>query len=116
MAEPKASGKITKTAGVATFVLDASAFGQTGETFTGLNILKIDVGQVAGPFLLTKILRNQDLGGKGKKKKPVDVFVATHNGLEIRMPISASFVGKAKDCKLAEGDTFLVRRDPDYRS
>lgn len=101
-----------------TFVLDASAFGSTGEVFAGLNILKLEIGQVGGPFTLTKILRNQELGvstGK-KKKKPVDVYVADHNKMEIRMPVAASFVGKARDCKLAVGDTFLVRRDPDYTS
>lgn len=115
MADTK--GKITKEAGIATFVLDASTFGQTGETFAGLNILKLEVGQVGGPFVLAKINRDSEIGkGKGKKKKPVDVYVAVHNGLEIRMPIAASFVGKAKDCKLTEGDKFLVRRDPDYTS
>ncbi len=97
----------------------ASAFGVTGETYAGLNILKLEINQVGGPFLLTKILKDQELGssGKGKnKRKPVDVYVATFNKLEIRMPVSASFVGKAKDNKLAVGDTFLVRRDPDYTS
>lgn len=101
-----------------TFVMDASAFGATGEVHAGLNILKLEIGQVGGPFTLTKILRNQDLGGGTgkKKKKPVDVYVAEHNKMEIRMPISASFVGKARDTKLAVGDVFLVRRDPDYTS
>lgn len=115
----KSDGKIqTSKSGVKTFVLDASAFGQTGEVLAGLNILTLAVGEVGGPFVLKKILKNQTLGAgaAAKKRKPVDVYVAEHNKLEIRMPVSASFVGKAADAKLAVGDTFLVRRDPDYTS
>jgi hypothetical protein len=114
----KASKETAKKLSVPGFVLEPGAFGQTGEVLAGLNILKLEIGQVGGPFILKKILPNQDLGGgKGKnKRKPVDVYVAEHNKLEIRMPVSASFVGKAKDAKLAPGDTFLVRRDPDYTS
>ena len=114
----KASVDTVKKLSVPGFVVEASEFGKSGEVMAGLNILKLEIGQVGGPFTLKKILANQTLGaGKAAKgRKPVDVYVAEHNKMEIRMPVSASFVGKAKDAKLAVGDTFLVRRDPDYTS
>lgn len=113
-----AKNQIQKVGGVNTFLLDPTAFGKSGEVLAGLNILKLNVGEVAGPFVLKKILLAQKLGtGKGAdKRKPVDVYVSEFNGQEIRMPVSASFVGKAKDANLAVGDTFLVRRDADYTS
>lgn len=98
------------------FILPGNAFDEhDGEVFQGLNILKLEVNETAGIFTLKKILFNQKLG-KSDKRKPVDVYVAEFNKQEIRMPISASFIGKVKDAKLAVGDTFLVRRDADYSS
>lgn len=104
-----------------TFILEgaaAQAFNQAQEVYTGLNILKLKVGETAGVFTLVKILKNQVLGGLSAKRKtkPVDVYVATFEGREIRMPIAASFTGKARDSKLAEGDKFMVRRADDYTS
>lgn len=102
--------------------MDAAAFNNLGgETFAGLNILKLLPGQAAGPFTLTKILPNQKLGdddgGKKGKKKPVDVYVAVDDDkTEVRMPVAASFVGKAKDAKLAVGDTFAVMRGENYKT
>ena len=91
----------------------------TGEKFAGLRILTLEINEAAGPFRLTNILRDQELGDQtGKKKmKPVDVYVAIDaNDLEVRMPVAASFVGKAKDSNLAIGDTFCVLRAEDYVS
>ncbi len=113
----KTSAAAVKMLAATGYTVDPSAFGGKGEVLAGLDILKLNVGEVGGPFVLKKILPQQSLGGgKGKKIKPVDVYVADFNGREIRMPIAASFVGKAKDAKLAVGDTFLVRRDADYTS
>jgi hypothetical protein len=97
--------------------IDSSAFNnEKGELFAGLNILKLKAGEAAGPFVLKNIMLQQKLG-KDKKMKPVDVYVADHQGLELRMPAAASFIGKAKDSNLSVGDTFLVRRDEnDYVS
>lgn len=108
------SSKEIRTGGV---FLDPSAFQKTqGELFAGLNILKLKAGEAAGPFILKNILLQQKLG-KDKKMKPVDVYVADHDGLELRMPAAASFIGKAKDSNLGVGDTFLVYRDEqDYTS
>ncbi len=84
-----------------------------GETFAGLNIVKLKAGEADGPFVLKEILPNQKLG-TNKKMKPVDVYVGTKAGVQVRMPIAASFTQKAKDAKLAVGDTFAVKRDADY--
>lgn len=92
---------------------------QGGEVSLGIRILKLDVGTAAGPFILTKILKNQDCTPSGAKKKfdPVDVYVAADpSGLDIRMPIAASFLGKAVDLQLAPGDTFSVLRMENYKS
>lgn len=89
------------------------------EVSLGIRLLKLSVDEAAGPFILVKILLNQDCTPAGAKKPydPVDVYVATDpSGLEIRMPISASFVGKAKDLKLAPGDEFSILRMENYHS
>ena len=91
-----------------------------GETYGGgLNIVKIDQGATAGPFLLVKILKHQMLGkNTGKtKKKPVDVYIAADaNGREARMPVAASFRKAAEEGSLAVGDAFLIRRGTNYES
>lgn len=99
-------------------IMDAAAFAALqGEKFLGLNILKLEPNTGAGPFVLSKILPKQDLGGGKKKMEPVDVYVAIDaNNVEIRMPIAASFIGKAKDSKLSLGDKFAVFRTSDYKS
>ncbi len=84
-----------------------------GETFAGLNILRLKEGEADGPFILTEILKNQKLG-ENKKMKPVDVYVTTKNKLAVRMPAAASFVSKAKESKLNIGDEFWVKRAEDY--
>lgn len=91
----------------------------TTEVFFGMQILKLKIGESAGPFRLNQVLEDQDCTPAGAKKKfdPVDVYVGKdEQGLEIRMPIAASFIGKAVDSKLALGDEFHVMRLPDYTS
>lgn len=98
------------------FILPGNAFDDaSGETFAGLNVLRLKEGEVGGPFVLKEILPNQKLG-ENKKMKPVDVYVGIHEAskLEIRMPAAASFVQKAKDAALGVGDVFLIRRSADY--
>jgi hypothetical protein len=95
--------------------------GASGEEFSGLNILKLEKGEAAGPFVLRTIKENQLLGKAPKKdkkdtRKPVTVYIATFNGKEVRMPIAAAFTMKAKDANLSIGDTFLVKRLDDYTS
>ncbi len=93
-----------------------------GERFAGLNILKLNPGEAAGPLTLKEILLKQDLTPAGSKRKkkmdPVDVYIATgpDKKIEIRMPIAASFIQKAKDAKLSVGDVFYTRRGDDYVS
>jgi hypothetical protein len=96
------------------FILPGNSFDDTqGETCAGLNILRLKQGEAAGPFVLKEILLNQKLG-ENKKMAAVNVYVATHNGVEIRMPIAAAFVKKAEAATLKVGDTFLVKRVEDY--
>jgi hypothetical protein len=101
--------------------VDGSIFDQTeGEVYAGLNILKLEKGEAAGPFALREIKSAQLLGKPPKKgakdtRKPVDVYVADFSGREVRMPIAAAFTMKAKDAKLSPGDTFLVRRSSELQ-
>lgn len=99
---------------------DASKFAALGgEVSFGMQIIKLKQGEAAGPFILAKILEKQDCTPAGAKKKydPVDVYVGRDtSGFEIRMPIAASFVGKAADLKLAVGDEFHLLRMDDYHS
>ena len=112
------TGKVTEDNDVTPGVMTAEQFtALTGEKFAGLRILKLEPNQGAGPFTLKEILANQDLNqDKKKKMSPVDVYVATDAAGEIRMPVAASFVGKARDAKLAPGDSFAVFRTEDYKS
>lgn len=84
------------------------------ETYGGLNILNISPGKSAGPFVLAEILKDQTISKK--IKKPVDIYVGTHDGIRFRMPAAASFVEKAKEAGLNFGDEFHVARDEDYKS
>jgi hypothetical protein len=112
--------KLTK-AQLLGFKVDAATWDETpGELYAGKNVLKLTPGEIAGPFVLKTILKDQDLTpAKAKKKmEPVDVYVATHtaSNMDVNMPIAAAFVQKAKDSNLSIGDTFLVRRVEDYVS
>jgi hypothetical protein len=84
-----------------------------GELFAGLNILRLKEGQAAGPFTVKEILKDQR-PGTNKKWEPVDIYVALQGKVEVRMPISAAFVSKAKAAGLKEGDEFMVKRVADY--
>lgn len=99
--------------------IDAAAFGNMGgETFAGMNILKLEVGKAAGPIVIKKILKDQILGkgSAAKKRKPVDVYVGELNKIEVRLPVAASLVGKLKDAKVGVGDTIAILREDDYVS
>jgi hypothetical protein len=102
-----------------TVLMDAASFNaQKGQLYAGKNVLKLEPGQAAGPFTLTEILKDQDLGSKGKKKlQPVTVYVAEGpDGNPWHMPVATAFRAKAEDAKLAVGDTFAVLRTEDYTS
>lgn len=117
MAKAKATGVAELKTG--SVMIDASAFQQLGgETYEGLNILKLNPGQAAGPILIKDILMNQKLGkdSAAKKRKPVDVYVGDFNGQTLRLPVAASFVAKCKEAKVAVGDTIAIMRGDDYTS
>lgn len=120
MAKKTDETKITKeqirTGGV---FMDMSSFNQQkGETYAGLNILKLNPNEAAGPITIKDILLNQKLGkdGAAKKRKPVDVYVGEHEGITLRLPVAASFIAKAKEAKLSIGDVIAVARGEDYKS
>lgn len=118
MAKKNQIEKTTDSQGVSTasFIMDAATFnGAEGETFAGINVLDVAVGQAAGPFVITEILKDQQLSKKVKGKVTVYVTKAP-DGTEIRMPAAASFVDKAKKAKLNVGDSIAVQRQDDYES
>jgi hypothetical protein len=113
-----ASVSDNETASPASVKLTSGAFDMLGgETFAGLNILKLSEGEAAGPFEYLRSVQ-QEIPAKGKRKASiVTVHVAAHlsfPGREVRMPIAAAFLGKAADANLAAGDVFAVRRSGDY--
>jgi hypothetical protein len=116
----KADLKAQSSAGSG-FKIDPNAFDtQAGQLFAGLNILKLEPNEAAGPFVLKSILKDQHPGKKksaaAKIKEPVDIYVATFGDVEVRMPLAKAFVMKAKDANLSVGDTFLVKRIGDYET
>ena len=85
-----------------------------GEKFVGLNVLNIEAGETDGPFVLEKI--EQKEFGVGKSKKMLPQYSANKGTTSVIMPISASFLKKAEEAKLAPGDTFYVKRDRNFTS
>jgi hypothetical protein len=130
--EEKVSIAALKSAALATpsnFVMDASMFDSTeGEEFAGLNVLALEVGQPAGPFVISRILRGVPVSKKvdpKKKKKPVDkyfAFLTDMNGVkiagksEVALPIAAAFTMKCNDAGVKEGDIIALKRTADYDS
>lgn len=111
----------TESAALPKVFLTADAFRSmaAAETYSGLNILKLNPGQAAGPLTIKEILPEQDLGGgTGKRKiKPVDVYVANDpDGIEVRLPVAASLTQKLKDAKIGIGDVVAIYRGDDYTS
>lgn len=82
-----------------------------GETFGGdADILKLDVGQIAGPLTY----EGRDAKGLELDGEKVDVHTGRDAAGKLwRLPLSASFRNQLTESKLAEGDTFLVRRNED---
>jgi len=109
------SAPVTKAqlaTGTVSVKVDAAAWDSTpGEVFGGnADILKLEVGEVAGPLTYVG-LSEKKLELEGDK---VDVHTARDgNGKLWRLPLSASFRNQLVESKLAEGDTFLVRRAED---
>ena len=110
--------KIEKTNEGASMKISSDAFDkQTGETSGPIQVLKLEPGEAAGPFVLVEVKENY----KGSSKKAASLkettaYIATFNGIRIGMPLAAAFVKKAKDFNLAIGDNFLVKRVGDYVS
>ncbi len=111
----------TESAALPRVIMTADAFRtmDAAETYSGLNILKLNPGQAAGPLTVKEVLPDQDLGGgTGKRKiKPVDVYVAIDpDGIEVRLPVAQSLTQKLKDAKIGAGDVIAILRGDDYVS
>lgn len=86
-----------------------------GEMFGGLNILRLGVGQAAGPFTISKI--EHDLKLSKKIKGTTSRYTAKDSkGVEIGLPVAASFVAKCIAANVALGDVLYVARGDDYTS
>ena len=85
-----------------------------GEAFVGLNLLKLNVGQADGPFVVKTIELKKF--GKGNRVNEIPQMVAMKGSTPYTMPIAASFIARMEDASLAKGDTFLLKRTEDYTS
>ncbi len=85
-----------------------------GESFVGLNLLALAVGQTEGPFVVEKI--EQKEFGEGNRKKMLPQVTANKGNTPYIMPIAASFQQRLKEAALKKGDTFLIKRVGDYTS
>jgi hypothetical protein len=83
-----------------------------GESFVGLNLLDLTVGQADGPFVVNAITEKEF--GVGKNKKLLPQYMCKKGTTPVTMPISASFLTKAKEAKLDVGDTFYIKREKDF--
>jgi len=88
--------------------------GAQGEAFVGLNLLKLNVGQADGPFVVQSIELKKF--GKGNRVNEIPQMVALKGSTPYTMPIAASFIQRMEDANLAKGDTFLLKRTDDYTS
>lgn len=85
-----------------------------GESFVGLNLLKLRVGEADGPFVVASLALKKF--GEGARAKELPQVVGMKGSTPYTMPISASFIARLEDAKLAKGDTFLIKRTEDYTS
>jgi hypothetical protein len=80
----------------------------------GANVLLIPENSGAGPFTVTRIERVKVLDKRYGKTTSYHAEDST--GAEYAMPAATSFVAKAAEGELGEGDTFLIWRNPDYKA
>ena len=83
-----------------------------GETYGGgSNYLKLEEGQVDGPFAFLRIDSDVKLT---EDSQPIDIPVALNlAGKEIRMPASAIFRSNFEEAEVNPGEVFFVMRGPD---
>lgn len=92
------------------YMADAAAWdNDEGQEFGGkADVVKILVGEIAGPFTyLNHVSMETDLG-------KVTVHQATtEDKQQVRLPISATFVRAVDQADLKFGDVFLIKRSED---
>lgn len=99
-----------KAQGVKPPTMDESAWDAVeGSEFGGqADIMSLDVGEIGGPFLY--------IGFQPMRLEDKDVTVhigQTSEGVNMRLPISASFLRSVDQAKLVPGDKFAVKRNED---
>lgn len=85
-----------------------------GESFVGLNLLKLQVGEADGPFVVSEMKMKEF--GKGTNKKELPQVVGTKGSTPYTMPIAASWIARVEESGLKKGDEFMIKRTPDYVS
>lgn len=85
-----------------------------GEVSTGKGtILELEVGQIAGPLTITRVLTGVYLSDE-KDAKPVITFDAKdETGAPWRLPVGAIFVDKMTMLGVCKGDVVFIRREND---
>lgn len=92
------------------YVIDASKWdSMEGDIYGGQSdIVKIDVGQVAGPFTY---VGNQKIT---TELGEVTAHTATApDGESVRLPIQATFLKALDQADIQRGDKFIIKRDAD---
>lgn len=93
-----------------------------GETFAGLNVLKLAVGQADGPFIFVEFKAARILNAKYKTPirtataQRCDKLGAPISTAMVELPACASMAGKIYDSDLQAGDVFFIGRGPNYTS
>ncbi len=85
-----------------------------GESFVGLNLLKLEVNQADGPFVIQSVAMKKF--GEGSRAKELPQVIALKGNTPYTMPIAASFVARFEDASIGKGDSFVLKRTNDYTS
>ncbi len=87
-----------------------------GDTSTGKGtILELEVGQIAGPLTITRVLTGVYLSDD-KDAKPCTTFDAKDDlGNPWRLPVGAIFTDKMTMLGVAKGDEIYIRREEDVK-
>lgn len=87
-----------------------------GEASTGKGtILELEVGEVAGPLSITRVLTGVYLTDE-KDAKPCTTFDAKdETGAPWRLPVGAIFTDKMTMLSVCKGDVVYIRREADVK-
>lgn len=108
----KSASEVSEATGVEGKKIDFDKL--EGEASTGKGtILELEVGQIAGPLTITRVLTGVYLSDE-KDAKPVITFDAKDElGAPWRLPVGAIFVDKMSMLGVCKGDEVYIRREAD---